>query len=355
MPYKSTKKENGKYAIEKVPVFQLGNFRDFEYSLDWADLMLLRMKQRQENGYYAPVIIGHNGFGSELKEKEVIGFMNNFSVEAMAPNTDGMIGTIYCDIDDVPESAIGDIVDMKYPYRSVEVRSSSAEFTALALLGGTEPYFKFPRMEIYAAGAPGEAFTFADTEGTISMCDVSEDQDGSMKSLFAMFLSEIKRMFKQPAAESVATINPTNTDGGRADMNNEEYLAKYGMTPEEAADRAVAADTYKAEIARLTKDKFASEMKVMGVCPAGIELMMDETKPKEEIFRELVSMQKENKLLVPLDETAGFAEKTVTADPSADDNEIFEMIKAYSAKHGVDFETAKKAVFAAIDAAKGGK
>lgn len=349
MKYKWVKLDNGKYRIERVPVFKLGQIRGFLFDPAWAARMMIMMDTRANAGYYPPVIVGHNGFGSELKEKEAIGFMRNFSVEVTSDDVENPNGTIYCDLDELTEAAFEEIRALKYPYRSVELWYDRAEFSAVALLGGTEPYFKFPRLEL-SQDPEGEVFQFSDGDAGLALLETagSENEQGKLR-------------FSQ-----TTTPEGTNTDGTRQrgeenTMNEQEFRAKYGMGFEEAGQLALEAGTLKAEVERLQaenlaaeKEKFAAEMRELVVAPALIQKFNAEVEkaadPKAAMasFKDIVSTAKSSGVFAELGESAQHGEKKPVTDPS-DDNAVYDAVKRYQAEHKCSFEEAKKAVLLIID------
>jgi hypothetical protein len=206
--YKVVKQANGKYTIEKVPVFGLGMIRDFAYSAEWAQRLVMRMQELKQSDYYAPVIIGHNPMWAEGEEKEAAGFLDNVRVELgvepseAQPAKDIFIGTIYADLIDIGEEPMKDIADLKYPYRSIEVRNEAAEITALALLGGTEPHWKFPRLKVEGFKATPEeggekatlGFKLKDGINELEYMDGSGRADGKKLSFWERVVAFLERM-----------------------------------------------------------------------------------------------------------------------------------------------------------------
>jgi hypothetical protein len=367
--YKVIKGESGKYRIERVPIFKLGDIRGFSYDRGWSERMLANMQRRAESGFYPPVIVGHNGFGSELKEKEAIGFMTNFSVEYTGEDPDIPMGTVYCDFSDIGEERMQDIRDMKYPYRSVEVWNDRAEFSAVALLGGTEPYFKFPRLEVFSAEDGKAVHNYSIENGELRIeNDKRQDHVSNGKrqddaSAIKQIMAEMKRFFTGPKIEE---NNQRGKEEGR-DMDAEKFKETYGMSQDEAAKLAAEAMEAKAQVEKLQQDKraaekaaFAEKLKGMGVAPAVIEKLQAATDkaehPDQEMtqFMEILSAAKEDKLFVPVEETGQHGDKADAVDP--DDSEaLHEAIMSYMEKHKCSYQDAASAVFKEIDKQREGR
>lgn len=357
--YKTVKGDNGKYRIEKVPIFKLGEIRGFLYNRQWSERMLDNMKNRAQGGFYPPVIVGHNGFGSELKEKEAIGFMTNFSVEYAGDDPDIPAGTVYCDFSDIGEEQMQEIRDMKYPYRSVEVWNDRAEFSAVALLGGTEPYFKFPRLEVFAQEDGKDVHHYAIEDGELRAETGKRHDDAST---IKQFMAEMKRFFTGPKIET----NKTEEEEGK-DMDAEKFKETYGMTQEEAAKLAQTATTAQAEVEKLRADMrkaassaFAERLKNMNVAPAVIEKLREKYEnaenPEEDMaaYMDVIGAARDGNLFVPVNEQGQHSDKPDPVDPN-DSEQLHEAIVNYQAEHKCDYPDAARAVFQMIDKQREGK
>lgn len=320
--------------------------------------MLDNMKNRAQSGFYPPVIVGHNGFGSELKEKEAIGFMTNFSVEYAGDDPDMPMGTVYCDFSDISEERMQEIRDMKYPYRSVEVWNDRAEFSAVALLGGTEPYFKFPRLEVFAQEAGKDVHHYAIENGELR---IENDKRQDYASTIKQFMAEMKMFFTGPKIET----NKENEVG--KDMDAEKFKATYGMTQEEAAKLAQTATTAQAEVEKLRADKrkaessaFAEKLKNMNVAPAVIEKLQEKYEgaenPEQDMaaYMDVIGAAKDGNLFVPVNEQGQHSDKPDPVDPN-DSEQLHEVIVKYQEEHKCSFEEAATAVYREIDKQREGK
>lgn len=358
MKYKVTKKDNGKCKVEKVPIFQLGEIRGLKYDQEWGERLKATMKKRASSSYFPPIILGHGG--GFVNEKPAVGFLSNFQIEGK---------TVYADFDDLSEATVEyEIGQLKYPYRSVEVRHDEAEITAVALLGATEPYFKFPRLEIYSAAGQGETYNFEDTDEGISLM-----AEAGGKNAFAQVVEDLKQWFESKFSKAPEDTPPEGRDkkpennkpkGG--EMDREEYKAKFGMYPEEAAEKARQFDGAQKELEKLQAEKkesakkqFSAQLQSSGVAPAAIELMqahVDSTEDPEkatEIFGKIVELAKDGKLIVPLNESGKHAEKEFAADPN-DLDELYNAVEEFAEKNNCSFDEAEKKVLALIDKHKEG-
>lgn len=135
--YKTQKNEDGSYDILSVPIFKLGKHRDFNYDQDWFDKTKANHENDEQNDYYPPVIIGHND-GKD--EKPARGFLKNLQLSGE---------NVLADIIKIPGKIFDQLKERAYPNRSVEVKPQAHKISALALLGGTEPYHKLPLLEIF--------------------------------------------------------------------------------------------------------------------------------------------------------------------------------------------------------------
>jgi len=129
------------YAIRNLPVFKLGLHQGFPFDADWADLTISQHEKfEDEDGYVPTLIKGHNKMSDDDEdergdEKPSFGLWRNL-------RHDGEV--IYTDLEGIDAPTFQEIQAGRWPYRSVEVRPEDHRFTALALLGGTPPYHKFP-------------------------------------------------------------------------------------------------------------------------------------------------------------------------------------------------------------------
>jgi hypothetical protein len=151
---------DGTVSIPDVPVFQLGMHRGFDYGIAWADRAIRTFNADAGEGRRPSVIVGHN---LDVGEKPAVGFMGNLR----------RIGnTLYADLVNIQREVFEQIRKGMWPQRSVEVYARSARIAALALLGGSSPYHRFPALAFkdedgeiihWAAGHGEPTVTFGDS------------------------------------------------------------------------------------------------------------------------------------------------------------------------------------------------
>lgn len=369
-------KENGRTTIKRIPIFKLGNIRGFMYDAAWAERAKQRMQELAQGEYYPPIIIGHNGIGSELQEKEALGFMKNFDyVLDQGNSADDPRGTIYADLDDLSDYGVYVLKEKKYPSRSVEVKNEQAEFSAIALLGGTAPHFKFPQLELFKQMSGGEVFSCPDEI-------IEFDDQEQVKTIINKIADGIRAMFGSAPADQPP--KPNKNTAQEADMTDAEFKAKYGMTPDEMAARLKDSDgqfkakygmtpdemntklserdaqikqmAQAAETAAMTQ--FKADLVAYGVSKAEQDTMVQTVESysgdKQALIRQFSDLAKkasEGKLIVPMGEQ-GMSPGTKTTIDFDDDNSVHAAVKAYQAEKGCTFAEAKKHVFSLCKEAK---
>lgn len=122
--------EDGTYSILAVPVFELGEHKGFDYSKSWAQEAISKFLELKEKNRLPRLILGHTEPGYE---KKAVGFLDNLQLKGKQ---------IIADLVKIKEEIFNEIKDMEWPGRSAEVNPEKKKFTALALLGGSEPYFE---------------------------------------------------------------------------------------------------------------------------------------------------------------------------------------------------------------------
>lgn len=127
--------ETGAANILDVDIFELGEAKGFDYTEAWAEAAIGRFQERKnENGYRPPIIVGHNTDGFfPSEEKPAQGFMDNFKLKSKK---------LYADLIKIPKELYQRLEKGEFPYRSLEIVPAEFAITAIALLGGTEPFFK---------------------------------------------------------------------------------------------------------------------------------------------------------------------------------------------------------------------
>ena len=135
------------YRVLDVPVFRLGNHRGFCYDRAWAERALGNFRADADAGRLPSVILGHS---MEGVEKPAVGFLDRLR----------RIGdTLYADLKGLHSEVFRQIRRGMWPQRSVEVVRGAARVAALALLGSSSPYHKFPAL--------GESFGESGSGGSV--------------------------------------------------------------------------------------------------------------------------------------------------------------------------------------------
>lgn len=133
--YKIEREDDGTYTIKDVPIFETHDNRGFDCNEKWLADAIGNFEKERANGHRPVVILGHNVKGAE--EKKAKGFLDNLRLKGKK---------LYADITKVTKALKEDIVQNAYPSRSVEILPNSKKILALALLGGTAPFFSLPQM-----------------------------------------------------------------------------------------------------------------------------------------------------------------------------------------------------------------
>lgn len=137
------KNSDGTFNILEVPIFELGNHQGITYNDSWIKAALLNFEDLKKKEFLPRVIIGHTKEGTE---KPAVGFLDNLKLQGKR---------VYADLIGLAEKTFNEVRTKAWPGRSVEVNPSKKKFTALALLGGTEPYFQFEPIDVKFEEDPG--------------------------------------------------------------------------------------------------------------------------------------------------------------------------------------------------------
>ncbi len=134
MKFKVEREDDNFYTVRDLPIFECHDTRGFDCNEQWMRDTIDNFKRDKENGHRPTVIVGHNVKGVE---KEAVGFLDNLVLKGKR---------LYADLTRVPKELKEKLQRNAYPGRSVEVLPTSKRILALALLGGTTPYFSLPQM-----------------------------------------------------------------------------------------------------------------------------------------------------------------------------------------------------------------
>lgn len=365
--YATSTNEDGSVNIHKVEIFKLGNHKKFNYDQDWAKKAIANFnKEKSEAEFLPSVIIGHNN-GKE--EKPVKGYMDNLTMEG---------DVIYSDIVKVPKENVDEV--KQFPNRSIEVNNENATITALALLGGTRPYHKFPLME-FGEDEKNTVIDFAD--GDLENALNRDDKLMKLRSIWwkmMEFLEHIMENENTSEADKDSEIRATLNEGKQlldteinnfkeGDMDpkkqfteeqmqeaiqltNQQFKEKYGMTPEEAVAKvnsfAEKEKQSKADAHKNSINAFAENLKKKGVAPAVVDEILtpfmnsisaesditvtfsedgkEATKPQLQYFQdaieEIIERATTDKLLVPEGEMEGVEFADISEESQYSDDEV---------------------------------
>ncbi len=389
--YNPIKKDNGKWLIERVPIFECrGEIRGFNYDTEWGKRVVSNMQKLAKGGYLPSIFIGHGGGWD--REKPICGYLANIRLEGK---------TLYSDFDNVFDDVV--MYDLeRYPNRSIEVHEEKAEIAGLALLGASEPYFHFPQM-FCEDGSSTHHFTDGETLQEWNADDGEKAMPkwvSDLKDWFMGLDSRLRgndrgeggndregasgeRLYKSGndnGEEGESAFARTGQDGGTAfagteennqepggdkmKMSREEFKAEFGMYPEEVKENSETAKKFaalQASMEEKDKAKFAADMQAMNVSPAASQLFgeyidkCDDKEAARSAFSKIVSMAKDNTLMVPMAEEGrrGGKDKFAVIDPD-DEQSIVNAIEKYMAEKDCSWDEASKVIYQRMDADAGG-
>lgn len=240
--HKFTKNEDGTFNILEVPIFELGSHRGFSYDENWSvDALNNFTVLKKEKKFLPRIIIGHT---TENSEKPAVGFLDNLKLSGKQ---------IAADLINLPTEIFEQIKKKAWPSRSVEVNPKKKKFTALALLGGTEPHFQFEPIDIkFQADPEGEWIELGDAQFldkksiVLQMWDrmlkvFKDTEDNNLNGDETMTPEELTKL-KDDIKQEMSTELEAQFDTKYAEKFKEEF----GKTPDE----------YKASVALAQTEKF---------------------------------------------------------------------------------------------------
>jgi len=183
--YTVSDNQDGTVNITQLPIFQLGEHRDYNYDQEWANQTIATHNQlKSDYGFKPPVFIGHKE--KEGEEKPAVGFFDNLRL---------VEDILVADLMKLPKDFV-----TEFPYRSVEVSKSSHDITGLALLGATPPHFKFEPISFKEGDNDKIYLIFADEninlEGGEIMGNVKFELADESKGFFTELFHPLKDLFK---------------------------------------------------------------------------------------------------------------------------------------------------------------
>lgn len=285
--YQTSQNTDNTYNIQGVEIFRLGNHKGFDYSEDWGQATVANHADLQQQGYRPSVIIGHNAPGGE--EKPSKGFLENVRLDG---------NVMVADITHVHPETFESLRKKEYPHRSVEfVNPKDHRFSALALLGGTSPYHKLPVMEVFSETvSPEDGKTWLHFDGVNLELQMDTDKKlGGLREVFWRMMEAVENILRgdDSDADKHKDVKAVLEDGTNL-LNNAannfkegddmpdnqfneaaysaQFKEKYGYTPDEAAERAKAADASMRKFREEQRNKdiktFCAAQKTAGLSPA---------------------------------------------------------------------------------------
>ena len=177
--HKSTKNEDGTFNILDVPIFELGEHRGQKYDQKWMTEALSNFTSLKTEKKFLPrVIVGHT---NDKEEKPAVGFLDNLKIKGE---------TVYADLVKLAQKTFDEIKANAWPGRSVEVNPAKKKFTAMAFLGGTEPYFQFEPIDVkFEADPDGQWINFDASVETIHESSLRpDDKKNIIESIWSKML-----------------------------------------------------------------------------------------------------------------------------------------------------------------------
>ena len=291
--YQTETNEDGSVNVKDVEIFRLGKHKGFAYDKEWMDKAVANHTSQKADGFLPSVIIGHNQYDGN--EKPSRGFLDNLRLSDDEQ-------TVVADLTKIPEDVFGDMKKRAWPHRSVEVDASGARFTALALLGGTQPYHKLPVME-FGSDENSTVINFEMNANKLAASDTDKNLSGMRGVLWRFWdyidgildksvqtdpedEKEIRNLLVKGSDLPGKIIDEFHEAKGETNMSDEkqfteedltqarstafaeEFQSKFGMTYDEYEQKQ-AAEASEAHDARVKA--FADVLKGRKIAPAIID------------------------------------------------------------------------------------
>jgi len=127
------------YSILKVPIFKTTEDEERgTFNITNLREIVKNFNKGVKNDWYPRIFIGHHDPNS-TENRLGVGFLDNLVYEDEV---------IYADFVKINRDVFEDIKNLKYPYRSVEIKKDTKEIRGLALLESQPPYFSFPILNV---------------------------------------------------------------------------------------------------------------------------------------------------------------------------------------------------------------
>lgn len=148
--YTAKQQENGKWTMMTVPIMaelsagEKGNPQALRRK--WLEAAIAQDKQNRSEKHDAPAHIGHHK--DDGRDTPRIGFLELTHIGRVRHEGKDL-DAIFANISDIAEEDLQLFEDMRFPYRSVEIRSfKKPEINSLAFLNNRSPHQKLPMITI---------------------------------------------------------------------------------------------------------------------------------------------------------------------------------------------------------------
>lgn len=186
------KQADGKFTLKRIPIFECHQREDINCNDQWMNACVADQQQQKSKGFKPRLIVGHTGENPSDPEKPVAAFLDNYYFDPSSR-------WLFADYVDVPADLLADLKSNKWPGRSAEASRSKPAIYAVALLGGTPPYFKLPDLK-YAGRAD-------DTISIFTECHMATKPKLSSDNAKKLY-SDVRRYLGLPDAPPAGTVDP---------------------------------------------------------------------------------------------------------------------------------------------------
>jgi hypothetical protein len=283
------------YSILKVPIFKaVKDEARGEFTEKDLFKIVKNFDKMAKEDWYPRLFLGHHDPYSNVN-RPGIGFLDNIVKED---------DTIYADLVKIKQDIFEEIKDLKYPYRSVEIKTDAMEIKGLALLETQPPYFKFPLLNIadYSDKGVDSFFILGDM---LLMGDYNkfEKKDSEKPE------KEDTTPREEDGPNSEETIAKEENKEEQPPMNKQEEPANQVAKVDNTGSLEVKMDKLTGLIEKLLLLEMAEQLKkdnvmegkdmTMGIKPGSISLQDEVNSLKEKVLELTV----ENKLTAMFSDT----------------------------------------------------
>lgn len=138
--YKWTQTADGRYNIFDVDIFKTKRSEQIIVSAGDEAVILKNFENDKNNDWLPRVHLGHQNY-NETKNCQGIGYLDKLYFEKDS-------NTFFANLIDIPVDIFEQIMQRKFPYRSVEFDTAAKKIVGLALLESRPPFFTFPVLDL---------------------------------------------------------------------------------------------------------------------------------------------------------------------------------------------------------------